>query len=122
MVDRDKGDKSYVRIAKSSKEQDGMKHRTRPVPAFSPGPVAPGRHHQVTTRKLESQNVVSRESGYFLNVAGIRKATKLARRVGIGAPPLNHEEGSLAAEASSTTKGGGPVSNNKRCHLAEAAQ
>lgn len=44
-----------------------MKHRTRPVPAFSPGPEAPERHHQVATRKLENPDRVSRESKIFLS-------------------------------------------------------
>src|SRR3954469_12789189 len=40
MVERQRGEKSYVRIARSSKEQNGYeRHRTRPVPVSSPRPI-----------------------------------------------------------------------------------
>jgi hypothetical protein len=40
MVERQRGEKSYVRIARSSKEQNGYeRHRTRPVPVSIPQPV-----------------------------------------------------------------------------------
>src|ERR1700758_4943877 len=40
MVERQRGEKSYVRIARSSKEQNGYeRHRTRPVPVSILQPV-----------------------------------------------------------------------------------
>src|ERR1700754_113784 len=40
IVERQRGEKSYVRIARSSKEQNGYeRHRTRPVPVSIPQPV-----------------------------------------------------------------------------------
>jgi hypothetical protein len=47
-----------------------MKHRTQPVPAFSPGPVAPGRHHQVAKKKIRKLESGFKSARNFLAARG----------------------------------------------------
>src|SRR4029453_6269235 len=84
MVERHRGEKSYVRIAKSSKEQDGYeRHRTRPVPASCPGPVRrPSATAGVATKKLEKRYLVSRGGTKFFRAgAAAGQATGDSGRV-----------------------------------------